>query len=103
MVKRKVIEPEWPTRLDIPLVPAVARLPTVFPGERRDLATRHALVRRIHREFEEMPGLWLTPGQAAKLFGLPLDIASRILQRLTLARVLRRRNDGQFALRTENL
>ncbi|GAC1455803.1 MAG: hypothetical protein PVSMB1_05380 [Gemmatimonadaceae bacterium] len=48
-----------------------------------------------------MPGLSLTLGQAAKLFGLPPDIASRILERLTDTRVLRRRSDGQFALRVE--
>ena len=101
MVKRKPLESGWQSILDNALVPAVARLPAEVPAERRDAAARHALLCRIHGEFEEMPGLSLTPGQAARLFGLSPDIASRILDRLTDARVLRQSRDGQFALRVE--
>jgi len=43
----------------------------------------------------------LTPRQAAKLFGLSPEVASRILDRLTDAQVLRQSNDGQFALRVQ--
>ena len=98
---QKPLESRWQAILDITLAPAVARLPASVPVERRDLAARHALVYRIHSEFLEMPGLSLTPSQACKIFGLPPDITSRILERLTEARVLRRRSDGQFALRVE--
>jgi DNA-binding IclR family transcriptional regulator len=101
MGKRKPLESRAPAIPDIKLVPAVARLPAAVPAERRDVAARHALLCRIHGEFEEMPGLSLTLGQAAKLFGLPPDIASRILERLTDARVLRQKGDGQFALYVE--
>ena len=101
MVKRKPLESSWRAILDLPLVPAVARLPPTVRAERRDLAARHALLFRIHSEFEEMPGLSLTLAQAAKLFGLPADIASRILQQLTDTRMLRRSSNGQFALRVE--
>src|SRR5713101_1115326 len=101
MVKRKPLESTWQTILDLTFVPAVAHLPEAVLTDRRDVAARHALLCRIHGEFAEMPGLSLTAGQAAKLFGLPPDIASRILGRLTDARVLRQSNGGQFALRVE--
>jgi hypothetical protein len=101
MANRKPLESSLQSILDITLVPAVAHLPAAIPSERRDVAARRALLFRILAEFEEMPGLSLTVGQAAKLFGLPPDIASRILEQLTDGRVLRRRSDGQFAFRVD--
>ena len=101
MAETKPLESRWQAILDITLVPAVARLPAAVPVERRDIASRHALMWRIHSEFEEMPGLALTAAQAAKLFGVSQDIAVRVLDRLTDARVLRRKGDGHFALRVE--
>ena len=101
MVKRQPRESSWQALLDITLVPASAHLPASVRVERRDVAARHALLRRIHNEFQEMPGLSLTSAQAAKLFGLPHDIASRILERFTDAHVLRQSSDGRFALRVE--
>jgi hypothetical protein len=98
MVKRKPIERRWQASLDITLVPAVVRLPTAVRTERRDVTSRHALLCRIHAEFKEMPGLSLTVGQATKLFGLSPEIAARILDRLTEARVLALSRDGRFAL-----
>jgi hypothetical protein len=86
---------------NIMLVPALARLPAAVPVERRDLKARYALLRRIHSEFEEMPGLSVTAGQAARLFGLPPEIAARILKRLADANVLRQRPDGQFTRRVD--
>jgi CRP-like cAMP-binding protein len=103
MVKRNPLEPRWQAILDVALVPAVARLPAAVPVERRDTTARHALLCRIHSEFEEMRGLSLTRAQAAKMFGLPPEIASRILERLIDARVLRERSDGRFALRVEEV
>jgi len=102
MIKRKAVESRWQAMLDIASAPAGAHLPAAVPTERRNLAARHALLCRIHSEFEEMPGLSLTLVQAARLFGLPHGIASRILDRLTDARVLRQMGDGQFALGTDN-
>jgi hypothetical protein len=101
MAKAHVLESRWPRVLDITLVPAVAHLPATLPVERRNLAAREALVRRIHSEFEEMPGLSLTLVQASKLFGVSLDAGSRILQRLTEERRLRLRTDGRYMLFTE--
>jgi hypothetical protein len=101
MAKPRALESRWPGVLNIPLVPAVARLPATIPTERRNVAAREALVRRICSEFEEMPGLSLTLVQASKLFGVSLDAGSRILLRLTEERRLRRRSDGRYMLLTE--
>jgi hypothetical protein len=99
MVNRKRLQSAWQALMDISLVPAVARLPLAVPTERRNVAARHALLARIHGEFEEMPGLSLTLDQAARLFGLHRDIVNRILGALIAGRVLRCRSDGQFILR----
>ena len=96
MVKRKPIESRWQAFLNTTLVPAVAQLPSTVRPERRNVAARDALLCRIYGEFEEMQGLSLTPRQAARLFGIRPDVVSRILERLTDARVLRKRDD-QFA------
>jgi hypothetical protein len=45
-----------------------------------------------------MPGLSITLNQAARLFGLPPDVTSRILERLADAHVLRHNRGGQFTL-----
>jgi len=87
--------------LNIRLVPAVAHLPATVPTERRNMAAREALLRRIYGEFLEMPGLPLTLIQAKRLFGVAPEVALRILSRLTEERVLRLREDGQYTLRTE--
>ena len=101
MVKQDPLERPWPDILDITLVPAVVRLPATVPTERRNVAVRATLLRRIHREFEEMPGMSLTPAQATALFGISRDAGSRILLGLTEERVLRMRSDGRYVLRTD--
>ena len=83
------------------LVPAVARLPATPPIERRNVAARQALLRRILAEFEGMPGLSLTLVQATKLFGVSPEAGSGILPRLTEEGLLRLRIDDQYVLRTE--
>jgi hypothetical protein len=101
MTARKIRESSRQALMDITLLPATAHLPAAVRAERRDVAARHAVVCRIYSEFEEMRGLSLTLNQAAKLFGLSPDIAARILHRLTDARVLCQKSDGQFSLRAE--
>jgi hypothetical protein len=101
MVKRKPLQSRWQALLDIALSPAVAHLPATVPFERRNTERRHALLCRVHSEFQEMPGLSVTPGQAARLFGLTHDVAARILDRLAEARVLCQKRDGQFTLSEE--
>ena len=80
---------------DIKGEPAVAYLP-----EPRDaVAAREALVRRIRREFEEMPGMSLTLVQATRLFGIPSEGCSRILLQLVDNGLLRLTPDGRYSLR----
>lgn len=67
--------------------PVAMGLPAV---ERRNLARRAALVRRITSEFVEMPGLALTIAQASRLLGLPRDACERVLAGLARDGVLYR-------------
>lgn len=101
MTARKIRESSWQALFDITRIPATAHLPALVRDERRNGPARHAVVRRICSEFEEMRGLSLTLNQAARLFGLPPDVASRILHRLTDAPVLCQKSDGQFSLLAE--
>jgi DNA-binding IclR family transcriptional regulator len=101
MVKQDRLESRWADVLDITLVPAVVRLPATVPTERRNIAVRASLLRRIHCEFEEMPGMSLTLSQATALFGISRDAGSRILMGLTEQRVLRLRSDGRYVLHTD--
>src|SRR5260221_7772096 len=101
MAKQHPLESRWPDILDITLAPAVVRLPATVPTERSNVTERATLLRRIHREFEEMPGMSLTLTQAAALFGISREADSRILMRLAEQDVLRLRNDGRYVLHTD--
>ena len=61
------------------------------PGlERRDLARREAIIRRIIAEFHDMPGLVLSLKQASRFLGVDEAACGRILATLTERGVLRR-------------
>ena len=68
--------------------------------ERRDLTKRHALVQRVQREFDEMPGTCLTLAQASRLFGLAPDVCRRILQELVAEGTLIQAGDLRYRLIT---
>jgi DNA-binding IclR family transcriptional regulator len=53
-----------------------------------------ALLQRVRAEFNEMPGLRLTPAQAARLLGLDASSCQRVLNALVGADFLRRTPDG---------
>lgn len=53
------------------------RSPDRLPAAEWDRA-----LRRVRAEFEEMPGLCVTPQQARVLFGLPDTVLGRMLRRL---------------------
>lgn len=55
-------------------------------------------LRRIRAEFEEMPGLSVTPQQARVLFGLADSVLGRVLGRLADEGYLEWR-DGQYVRR----
>jgi hypothetical protein len=52
------------------------------------------LVQRVRSEFNEMPGLRLTPAQAARLLGLDSHSCQRILNTLVGSAFLRWTADG---------
>lgn len=56
-----------------------------------------ALLERVRGEFLEMPGLRLTPAQAARLWGVSGPMARGLLTTLAEARFLVHRDDGSFA------
>ncbi len=79
-----------------PRVEAPTSLGRANPAERRDEASRHALLRRIVAEYDEMPALCLTAGQAERLFGLREDICMRVFNALVDAAILRRDVSGLY-------
>jgi hypothetical protein len=86
---------------NIPFRPIRANLRAprqVQPAERRDLRARQALVRRVHGEFLEMPGLTLSIAQAARLFSLPPAVCARVFGELLNSQLLRRTADGRYVL-----
>lgn len=108
MTARRTSHPRSPRRLaDIrpkPLtvreLPGGGRRDATAPGsDRRSWPARESLLRRIRGEFDEMPGLRLTPQQARRLFGVRADICARILEALVADGVLVRRGDGTYARR----
>ena len=54
----------------------------------------HQLVQRVRSEFNEMPGLRLTPAQAARLLGLDEHSCQRVINALVGAAFLQRAPDG---------
>ena len=53
-----------------------------------------ALVSRARCEFIEMPGLQLTPPQAARLWGLEMPVCNAVIDSLVEAAFLRRTSRG---------
>ena len=78
-------------------------LPSAGPArsvkyERRNLASREAIVRRIVAEFQDMPGLVLSLKQASRFLGIDQAACARILTTLTQAGVLRRSASEYYSL-----
>jgi len=67
---------------------------TDAPAHRID--THDALLHRIRGEFVEMPGLLLTPPQAARLWHLDVHLVTSLLGRLVESRFLDRRPNGVY-------
>jgi hypothetical protein len=70
-----------------------------LPTERRDLASREAVVRRIVAEFEDMPGLVLSLKQASRLLGVDEEACARILSILTQSGILHRSTSEYYSRR----
>jgi hypothetical protein len=59
------------------------------------------LLRRVHAEYRELPGLRLTVWQAARLFGVTVEVAETVLQDLRRTSVLTLSMDGSYCLMAE--
>jgi hypothetical protein len=59
-------------------------------------AANAALLRRVHREFLEMPGLRLTTSQAQRLWSLEPAACADLLTHLVEKKFLARGRDGQY-------
>jgi hypothetical protein len=55
-----------------------------------------SLLHRIRSEFNEMPGLRLTPAQAARLWGMKRHTLERILDGLAMAGFLWKNKEGAY-------
>ena len=86
---------------DVELVAEIDSIRFVLPAPRRDEASREALVHRIRSEFYAMPGLSLTLMQASHLFGIPLQVCSRVFTRLVDEGLLELTSDARFGLRIQ--
>lgn len=64
--------------------------------DRRDTISREQLLCRVRAEFEEMPSLRLTRGQAQRLFGMRADICERVLAALVRERTLCLDQDDRY-------
>jgi hypothetical protein len=82
-------------------------IPARSPSRRRSaLSAAHGAVRppadpilaRIRGEYRDMPGLQLTPLEAARLLGVDPADCSLFLDQLTDAGFLRRRERGRYVL-----
>jgi hypothetical protein len=83
-----------PTRTAGPL--SIRPTTDIPPRERRDRASREALVCRTIVEYQEMPGLRLSLAQAQRLFGLREDVCVRMLNTLVRQAILRVDANGAF-------
>lgn len=69
-----------------------------FPTTMHDPAIER-LLQRVRGEFRDMPGLHVTPAQAARLFGVDADLCERLVTRLVETRDLARGADGRISRR----
>jgi hypothetical protein len=68
------------------------------PTERTAPSAADLLLDRIRGEYRDMPGLQLTHAQAVRLLGLDPMACLALLEQLSNAGFLRRRDRGQYVL-----
>ena len=66
--------------------------------ERRNARSREDLLCRVRAEFDELPCLRLTRGQAQRLFGLRRDICERVLASLVAEDALTLGPDARYGV-----
>ena len=70
--------------------------------ERRNDASREQLLARVRAEFQELPSLRLTRGQAQRLFGLRADICDRVLATLVNNQTLCRDHEDRYRMHDDD-
>ena len=65
------------------------------------IASTDQIVRRMRAEYLEMPGLRLTPAQAQRLWGLDAHTCLQLLESLTTAGFLVRKDNGTYGRLTD--
>jgi hypothetical protein len=65
------------------------------------IASHDQILDRIRGEYLEMPGLRLTPAQAQRLWGLETHVCLQLLESLTTARFLVRKDNGTYGRVTD--
>jgi hypothetical protein len=65
------------------------------------IVSHDQILRRIRAEYLEMPGLRLTPAQAQRLWGLETHMCLQLLESLTTAGFLVRKDNGMYARVTD--
>ena len=78
------------------LIVTAPECPPAAATDRRDRASRVALVGRVRTEYDELPRLRLTEPQARRVFNLRADICARVLAALVGRSYLRRDCHGAF-------
>jgi len=76
-------------------------LESTSAGEPTPNDTIAPLLHRVRSEFLEMPGLRLTPAQAARLWALDRPTSDRVLDGLTSAGFLAKNGKGAYLLASE--
>lgn len=71
--------------------------------DRRDIRHRDALTRRLHSEFQKIPGLSFTHVEVSRLFGIAPDVCQRVLCALVEDGLLDLRTDGRYVDRPSPL
>ena len=76
--------------------------PSHRSSERREPASRDELLARVRAEFEELPSLRLTRGQAQRLFGLRADICDRVLATLVKNQTLCLDHENRYRMHDDD-
>ena len=91
--------------LNIPMKSLLETVPEIAgkaeKADRRDVAGRKALLKRIGNEFREILGLCLTVPQASKFFGMPDAACRRILDALAGDGLIQNAGSYYVALRKD--
>jgi hypothetical protein len=67
--------------------------------DRRDWASRDALLCRVRRDIEQTPFFSVSPAEASVRFSLAEDVCRRVLSQLEASGAIALRRDGRYQVR----